>query len=313
MGTTIGYTEPRIVGTPGKEPRILLGPYAQSAAWRRGDILQNITTGTVSPPPVNGTSTLAGVAGPVLGTTLHVSYSASAGAPQATYYGAASYTASGLESVATPFVINVPAGNLPTVLVDSAGAPASADHFAAYLGTSPGNISLQQATRTTTALGATFTAANPLTNSVGWNRSVTNPSANIVGMAVDASSELFFSGGGGSFAVGPGSLLGAQTPMSPAITEAQSAYVIGLGQNQQVEMNLINTTAFYPSLIGTTAGLALDTATGFFIVDPGGSNKILTIVDRRPGVFIGPTTGGQVGDGGVRVIVEFAASSLVIQ
>jgi hypothetical protein len=258
-----------------------------------------------------GTSTLATAAAPAA-SAVTLGTSASAGAPAATYYSVVTYSASGAQSVPSQvFIQNVAAGNLPTIVVASAGAPAAADHFVVYMGLSPGSLSMQQAALTTTALGATFTAANPLTNSVGWNRSVTNPSANIVGLACDASNENFFDGTGGSFNVGPGSRLGADTSVPPLTPfEAQGAYVIGLGGGTTIEMNLINTTAYYPSLLGTTAGIALDSTTGFFIVDPAQSNKTVTIVGQRDGVYIGPTSPGTVGDLGARVIVQFTSGLL---
>lgn len=302
----ISYSEARLVGGNPKEPRIFLGPAAQGAAWRRGDFLQNIVTGTLSTPPLSGTGALATSAGP-LPAAITTSFTASAGAPAQSYYGQVSYTEAGQESqLSAPFIINVPAGFLPTVSVAAAGAPAGATNFAAYLGLQAGYPSLQQASRTTTALGATFTATNPLANSSGWNRSVTNPNAGLVGMAVAASNENFFDGAGGSFNIGAGSRTGANATMPPlAPTDVNLFYVAGLGQGQLFEINLSQAVAFYPSLVGTTAGLALDATSGFWFADPNGSNKILNIVDYRPGVATGPTNQGTIGDGGTRIVIEF--------
>lgn len=303
----IGYMEPRLVGGGLKEPKPFLGVPAQNAAWRRGSILAVTTTGSITLPPSAASGANLATAAAPAASAVTTGTSASAGAPAQTYYAVVTYTATGQETLPSQvFVINCPAGTLPTINVASAGAPAGATNFAAYMGTVLGYYSLQQATKTTTALGSTFTAANPLTNNQGWNQAATNASSGIVGIAQTASNETYFQGSGGSFNIGPGSLVGANTGIPPlAPLEAQAFYVTGLGYGQQLEMNLPQSLAFYPGLIGTTAGLTLDSTSGFHICDPSQSNKILTIVDFRQGVYIGQTQQGTVGDYGVRVVVEF--------
>ncbi len=306
MANTIGYTEPRLVGSGNlKEPKIFLGQALQGAAWRRGDILISSTTGTITAPPAGSGSLAALIPGTSTTSAVTFGSASTSGAAATTYYIAVTYTGSSTESAPSQtYVVNSPAGHTPTVTVASAGAPAAATGWNAYIGITPGGLSLENAAPT--SLGSAYTVTSPLTNNIGWNRAATNPSSGIVGLALNASNENFFDGSGGSFNVGPGSRLGANTGIPPlAPFEAQGFYVAGLGQGQLLEMNLINTTAWYPSLLGTTAGLALDATTGFFIVDPGQTNKIITITDKRDGVYIGPTAQGGTGDLGVRIIVQF--------
>lgn len=315
---TIGYYEPRIVGNGSiKEPvKFMVNP-AQGAAWRRGDIVVQATTGTITALPTAGQGALATAAipGSSGASAVTITNSASSGAPAQTYFIALTYTATSAESQPAYFVQNCPPGYIPTITVASAGAPSGATNFAAYVGLLPGYYSLQQASKTTTALGSAFNVAYPLTNSAGANRGATNLSGSILGLADSMSDETYFDGYGGSFTAGrAGSRLGSTNTIAPLTpTEAPLLYVVGLGNGQRVELNLVNTTAWSPYLLGTTAGLALDSSTGFFVVDPGQSNKIVTIVDQRPGVYIGPTASGTAGDLGARVVVEFSSSSLLIQ
>lgn len=309
---TIGYYEPRLVGTGGlKEPVKFLVAPAQNAVWRRGDILVQKTTGTITSLNPAGAGALASAAAPAA-SAVTVTTSASAGAPYQTYYGAVTYTATSQESPPYYFTITCLAGTLPSVTVASAGAPAGATNQATYLGTVPGYLSLQQATKTTTALGAAFVAANPLTNNAGASQAATNASANILGLADSMSTETYWDGPGGSLAGSPGSRLGAGQQIAPLTpTEAPLLYVVGLGNGQRIEMNLVNTTALSPYLVGTTAGIVLDSTTGFFVVDPGQTNKIVTVVDIRQGAYIGPAASGTTGDLGARVVVEFNSGLLI--
>jgi hypothetical protein len=312
---TIGYYEPRLVGSGSiKEPKKFLVNPAQGAAWRRGDIVVQTTTGTITALNPNGNGALASASAPAA-SAVTLGTSAVAGAPAATYYGAVTYTATSQESPPYYFIVNCPAGYLPTVNVASAGAPAGATNQATYLGLFPGYLALQQATKTTTALGATFTASNPLTNSTGANRGATNLSGSIIGLADSMSDETYFDGIGGSFTAGrASSRLGATNSVAPLTpTEAPMLYVVGLGFGQLVEMNLNQNTAWSPMLLNTQVGLTLDATTGFFTVDPTQSNKVAVIVDQRPGVYIGPTASGSSGDIGTRVIVEFLPAALAVQ
>ena len=83
-----------------------------------------------------------------------------------------------------------------------------------------------------------------------------------------------------------------------------------------VEMSLVNTTQWTgDTLIGTTVGIALDTATNLFIADNGQSNKVGIIREKvvGPNIFLpsGTVLGkGQVNDYGVRVWVEMTSTAL---
>jgi hypothetical protein len=311
MSIVVPYHEPVLVGTGAiKEPRQILGAPTQNAAWRRGSILRNITSGAVSPAP---TGALAAFAGPAA-SAITIGTSAVAGAPAATYYYQVTYTATGTESQPTQYIVNVNAGFVPTINVASAGAPTGATNYAYYASVEPGYYLLQQGTRTTTALGTTFTTAYPLTNVTGWNQAVTGTSANIVGVALADSNANYFDGTGGSFLAGTaGSRLGPSVnipPLSPF--EAQGVYVLGLGFGQIIEMNYTQAIPWTSNLVGSAVGISLDAATGWFYADPA-QTACAQIVGQRDGVYIGPTAPGTVGDFGTRVDVVFYATALAVQ
>ena len=135
-------------------------------------------------------------------------------------------------------------------------------------------------------------------------------------MAICASNENYYDGYGGSFTAGnPGSRLGSTNQLPPLTPdEAPLGYALTLGNGTILEMSLNSASGGWsPLLIGTTAGLTLDSTTGWFTVDTSQSNKVCTIVGQRPGVYIGPTASGNPGDTGVRVLVQFTSSSLLVQ
>ena len=316
---TIPYREPVFVGNPRHvEPYPVLVNPAQNAVWRRGDILVEATTGAIVLPQSNGAGTGTGIAGPT-SAVITATTSASAGAPAATYFVQVAYNVTNHTNESIPsalFEINCPPGFLPSVNVAAAGAPFSATNYQVYMGLLPTYLANQNGAAGT-ALGTPFVAANPLADYAGAQRGATNLNTNVLGMAICASNENYFDGYGGSFTAGnPGSRLGSTNTIDPLTpTEAPLGYVIALGAGTQIEMNL-NTASggFSPLLIGTTAGLTLDAASGWFTADTSQSNKILTIVGYRPGVYIGPTAQGNPGDLGARVVVQFTtASALLIQ
>lgn len=307
-----GYRAPSLVGTANlKEPLQRLALPAQNAAWRAGDILITKTTGTITAPPATGyagSGNLANTAAPgsTNGNAVTITNTATSGAAAATYYIMVTNTYTANEGPPSQvYVQNCPAGYTPQITVASAGAPAAATNWAAYVGIIYGSLSLQQATKTTTALGSAYTVPATLTNNIGLAQAATGSSTNIFGLAVNDSNAAYISGTGGSFLVGNSSILGSTTSISPLQpTEVQGAYAIGLGNGQLIEMSLVNTTAWYPSLLGSAVGLTLDSTTGFFVADPG-QTQVATIVDHRDGAYIGPTGNGTTGDTGVRVIVQF--------
>jgi hypothetical protein len=319
----IKYFEPQWVGTPGLAavPEVAYLP-AVNAAFRKGDILQYITTGTLAFPSggTGSTTAISTAAGPTFGAPVNVSSTAaqtsadgnvtitgvsSAGAPAQSYYVQLTWTATSNESLTgAEFVVNCAAGYLFSVQANTTHEPTGTTNFAAYIGEYPQTEVLQQASTTTTATGSAYTIANPLTNSAGVNRSVTNPSSNIVGLAVNNSSQHFYSGTGGAFTVGDQSLFGAtnsQPPLTPA--EPYLVYVAKLQMPAILEISFVQ--AWSIMYVGQTAGLTLDTTSGVFVADTTASNKILNIIGGSDGVSIGTSSVGTVGDTGKRILVQF--------
>ena len=312
----ISYRESQFVGNPNlKEPIPYLVSPAQDQTWNRGDILGLETVGTIVAPPGVGTGALASAAGP-LASAVTITNAATAGAQPHTYFIELTYTATSAESaVSQLFVQNCPAGYTPSVTVASAGAPAGATDFAAYIGLSPTSLALQQATKTTTALGSAYVATSPLTNYTGAFRVATNVASNIAGIAIDDSGALLFGGYSGSFTAGTvTSLFGSSNSMQPLMaTDAPLNMINGLGNGAQIEMNLNTASgAFTQALISQTAGITLDPATNFYTVDTTQSNKVCRIVDARQGVYIGPTASSDSSGLGTRVIVSFLPSVLAL-
>lgn len=298
------YREPVYIGQGGTEgptwDRIVVG---SGAAFRRGALLVQSNTGTVSTPaPTGSMSTTAGPAA----SAVTFGQSASAGAPGGTFFAYLTYTATSNESLpAGPYAFTVAPGNVLTINVASAGAPAAATNFAAYVSTVPTLECLQQATRTTTALGATFTCANPLTNSYGISGAATNVASGLIGIAASDSNAAFFSGIGGSASVGNASVFGALANYPPLDSIGAMAIPICKLAGSLWEFSLVQ--PYSPALDRTTAGITLDATTGFYVVDTSQSNKIVTI----QGASSGPSPFfGSVNDTGARVRVTFSSSAL---
>lgn len=301
----LAYVSPRLPGVPGIDStNIRSYSLAQGAAFREGDVLQLITTGTIVTPNPTGSTLGPNVPGPTssaitLGTTT------ASGAPAATYYILLTYTLTSNESATSlEQVVNVPAGYVPTVNVASAGAPAGATNYAAYIGLYPGGETLQQATRTTTALGTAFTTPYPLTNNQGVNEGATNPSASIVGIALQDSAAMYATGVGGSYTAGGlNQVLGAQggpPPLTPLYP--WQALVGSLLNSQPLEISLKQ--AWYPSLQGTTVGLTYDTASGWWIADNSVGNNTIASIQSK---VVAPDAGGP-GDTGARVVITFQSA-----
>jgi hypothetical protein len=286
---------------------------AQGAAFRRGDIVAKAITGAITTPSASS-GALAGKAGPST-SAITITNHAVAGAPATTYFIMCTYEDSGDSSQSNPsseVVYNCPAGNVPNVSVASAGAPAGADHFNIFVGLFPGGECLQNAAPV--LLGGNANLTYPLTNNYGANLCPTNPANNvgILGLA-DVASNALFTGGYPGQAAAPFPLpafgaSGSVPPLDPP--EAIQISLISLANNTLIEINLKNTTPYYPGLDGTTAGLAYDPATGFWYADPAGSHASLHLVTAVNGAYTtNPLTGvpvgsnpGQVGDFGVRMI-----------
>jgi hypothetical protein len=283
---------------------------AQNQVWNDGDILTNVTVGVLDNPTPNGA--LAAAAGPVLNFNLFLGVAASAGAPAQDYYGVASFTgAAGTESLASlDFVVSAPAGFLPTVLVTAVGAPAGATGFYAYLGVLPTVYWRQNIGAT--ALGVTFTAANPLTNSFGAAAAPAGTSTGILGMANEQSTNFYAGFPGGSASAGPRSLFGASQSMAPGWDNDGFKLPVLKLQSALIAINLLQ--PYYPSMDNSlSVGINIDSTntfipngTGFYIVDST-QTACATVIKRviqNPGVEAN-------GDVGARVLVKFFPSSLV--
>jgi len=323
----VPYIAPQLVGVGqnGMSPWVLPYVCGQSAGgmlntFRRWDFLLLTTTGTIVTPSGGATSggtSLATTAGPALAAgqgifsiisaatsitsgAVTVTATAAAGAPAQTFFCIVTYTntSGSNESLSSQeFIIYCPANLLPSVNVASAGAPTGASTFALYVGLYPGYEALQQASKYTTSLGSAFQIPNPLTNSLGLARAATNASANIVGLAQDDSNALYFSGVGGSGAIGNQSLFGATMTQQPLTGNDAFLNLVVKLQVQVIEISLVQ--AWNPMLAGgAVAGLLLDPTTGFFVADTSQSNKIFNII----GLAAGPSSvQGGVGLTGSRV------------
>jgi len=235
-----------------------------------------------------------------LGTT------ASANAPALTYYHYFTYTATANESlISGPYIQNVNAGFVPNPTVLALGAPAAATNSAVYTSLLPTYEALQQATKTTTALGTPFAESYPLTNSISAAGAATNVAGALLGIANADSNATFFSGAGGAQSVGNTSLFGATQSFPPLDSLGALAIPTTKLQNCLFEFSLVQ--PFFPALNGTQVGLTLDATTGFYVVDTSQSNKVAVITElsQGPAPFY-PT----IGDVGARVKVSFIASAL---
>jgi hypothetical protein len=294
----LGIIGPRLVAVAGNESFVPRNYFPiQGALYREGDILTLQTVGTILTPAPTGA--LATFAGPTLGSDFSISGSTStitqngvtiaavtaAAAPANSYYIILTYTAAGTESLAgTEFIVNSIAGYVPSVNVAAAGAPAGATNFAYYVALISGSEALQQATRTTTALGATFTTPYPFTNSTGVNRATNTASTvPIVGIAQNDVAAVYATGVGGSFvAGGPGNVLGTWgNPYPLGQQDPVQTIVVSLAGNQPIEISLKQ--PWSNALIGATAGIVTDATTGFHILDTTQANKLFTIQAKVTG------------------------------
>jgi hypothetical protein len=321
--------EPKWIPTGGIiSPRTVQVYPAQQAAWRTGDLLINVTTGTVT-TPTGGTATSftnatgANTPGPSLGTApvpfnvTSSSYSATQGAVTVTASASASAPAQSLWCIVTytitattesqnsaPFLINTVAGVLPIVNVTATGAPAGATTYALYAGFLPLSYYRQSAV---TALGSTTTTAYPLTNSSGVNKAAAGVSTGIIGMA-DSDSDAYFAGilgatAGGSQNTGKRSLFGATQSFGPGWTnDAFALPVTKLGPGL-IELSLVQ--GFYPSLIFASTGFNIDATTGYFVAD-----TTQTAAGTIQDIAFSPGQ-GNVGDTGARVRVQLNSSAVV--
>jgi hypothetical protein len=322
---TYSFLEPAVAGTVGQTGSFNLNPYwtpAQVPAWKRGDFLQLITTGALYYPS-GGISTLATTAGPTTLQPININAAAAsvtangitvvgvttANAPAQAYYIVLTWSGSTTQSTGqsveslsgAEFVVNCVAGVTPKFY--AANPNNTSVSLIVYASTYP-QSEVFQGNAAGFGSGNSVTLNYPLTNSVGVNQSVTNPSANVAGLAVHSSNAFYFSGSGGSFAANERSLFGATDAVPPnhpaetyqaqVINPANTLFVLSLKQ------------AYNNSMQGQqTAGLTLDANSGYFVADTTASHAILTIQGLLSGAQIGPTATGGPGDIGTRVLVTF--------
>lgn len=309
-------------------PRTVQGYPAQTAAWRDGDILTPVTTGTITLPTqgagnfTNATGALT--PGPSLGTNpvpfqinnssssqtqgvVTVTGTTAASAPAQTYFVEVTYVETSLTNesqVSVPFIINCAAGVTPNVNVASAGAPAGADHYAVYASFMPNTFWLQHAV---VALGTATAIVYPLTNSIGLNKGSVGISSSIFGMA-DSDSDAYFAGQlgaapGGSQATGKRSLFGATQSYGPGWTNDPYALPVTKLQIGLMEINLVQ--AYSPGLNYASVGFNIDSATGYFTAD---TTQTAAAVIQDLAYY--PDT-GNTGDFGARVRIKLNGSALI--
>lgn len=301
---------PSLVGQPGANQPFNLDFISASpyAVFRRMDILAQATTGSLTNPNPNGSISAIvppAITSSIVAPTVTGSSAAARFIMFYTYVGAGS-----IESQPSPeYVLTLAAGTTYTLTVPTAGAPAAATDFNTYIGVISGGEFQQVAG---TALGSAATIPNPLTNYNGVIQAATNASANIVGFA-ESDYDVTYAPRAG--ATGPGysnrDLFGIDATQPPlGYLEQYQASYYKLNANQQLfEASLVQ--GWYPSLIGTTAGILLSTAASCHAVDTSQSNKIITIVGKVQGpdnVAYGSV--GDVGDTGARIICRFNSGTI---
>lgn len=318
-------TGPSLFGTNGGQAPVPRSYYLhQSPSFRESDFLALVTTGTINTPSPQGG--LATATGPSLGQNFNLPNTSASltvgnvaitatgsGAPTnaVSYYVQLTYCDSGSESIpGAEFILNCAGGVLPIVNVTTAGGT-GAGHYSPYIGLFSGGEARQVAALTTQAINSAFTFPSPLTNNIGINQAATNQSGSIVGIAMADAEARYARGVGGAANVGgPGNLLGYWANPSPlGPPDPLQMLVQPLINGQLVSINLKQ--AWYPSLIGTTAGLLIDPTSGYFVLDNSQSNKIATIVGMSQ--LAGSVTSPIIspGDTYVRVNAVFSASAVI--
>lgn len=294
-----------MIGTPGNDTLFPKpGIIGYNAAWKEADFL-TYTAGTAAKLPAP-TGSMAALAGPVYGTpNIVVVQHASAGAPGGVYYIVVSYTATTNESnVSQEFTVASAAGYVPGITAASAGAPAAATDFAVYASLFSGGEALQQASKTTTALGTQFNIPNALINQYGFQRSASSDSA-LLALSMHDSAEIYEKGlGGGNTAGGPGNILGIWANPPPfSLDFNYQALVYSLG-GRYVEMSLVQ--PWNQGLVGAAVGITLDATSNQFVADTGATQigNIAWYVDGSPAAVGGPFQTGTR----VAVLIEATAA-----
>jgi hypothetical protein len=305
----VPYVMPRVFGTPGIDsPTLANYQKAQNAAFKAGDFLALVTTGTIVNPNPNGS--IAAAPGPIMpnvvGSPVTITNVTASGAVATTYYIILTYTgAAAIESLpSVEYLFSSPAGFAPRVVVTNVGAPVGATGTGLYVGLVPGSEAQQIAA---TAFAANGNVPYPLTNYQGVNQATTNQAANIVGLALHGSDAVWATGVGGSSTAGANRNLLGVTANPPPIggPENFGVNVVKLLANQPLVLSLVQ--PYYNNI--TAVGLLLDTVSGKFVADSSQSNKIFTISTALDMIDTSNSSGGVnipgVGVAGRQVLGSF--------
>ena len=302
---TLQYTNPGLVATPGIQAfRVMSVLKAQSAVFRRGDLLKNVTTGTITfPSPQGSMAAIALTAAVTTGTT------SSSGAPAQFYYYYYTYAAS-IERITLP---SAEGSYL------RCGWPGGDHHGSHSRGSRGGNVvdpvrwprrrTVEWQQVTGTSLGSAATIPYPLTNSVGANRCATNDNSNILGIAVD-DYDVYYAPNNGSAGTSNRSPFGMDVTTPPSgFLEQYQAKVWLISNGQRFEMSVVQP---YPVAQFGTLGINYESAVGAFAADNSQSNKPLTLVGKVQGPT-NPTydSVGTNGDIGWRGIFTIASSAVL--
>ena len=276
-----------------------------AAQFRAGDFLILSTTGTLTYPAAPANWAIG--VHPIVVPTVAYTVTGSTNARTLYYY--YTYTDGTYETLPSPwFTLPMPAGNTATITVAAAGAPASATEFNLYMGYNPYQA-WQQVAATALGSAAAVPTGNTLTNYQGAIRSGNNPSANILGMALDDYDILFTNIGE---ATGAGTqtntkLFGPDmTSLDPEQYQVKFAKMGGSPAQRFVISTLQPSVGLY-----ATAGLEYSATQGVFYLDTSQSNKIVTVVDVDDNLDNWPASQPfDTGLAGAQVIAAFNAGTL---
>jgi hypothetical protein len=288
----VPYVMPRVFGTPGiNSPTLANYQKAQNAAFKAGDFLALVTTGTIVNPNPNGS--IAAAPGPimpnVIGSPVTITNVATANAVAATYYIILTYVGAGsIESLpSVEYLFSSPAGFTPNIVVTAVGSPVGSTGTGTYIGLVPGSEAQQAAS---TNFTVAYHQAITLANYQGVNQATTNQAANIVGLALHGSAAVWATGVGGSSTAGGNANILGVTANPPPIGDPGNfgVVVVKLLASQPLVLSLVQ--PYYNNI--TSVGLLLDTVSGKFVADSSQSNKIFTITTALDLIDTSNSSGG---------------------
>lgn len=276
-----------------------------AAQFRAGDFLILSTVGTLTYPAAPAGWAI-GVHPSVVPTVAYTTTGTTNARALYYYY---TYTDGTDETLPSPwFTLPMPQGTTATITVPSAGAPASATEFNTYIGYNPYQA-WQQVSGTALGSAAAVPTGNALTNYQGAVRSGNNPSANILGLALDDYDILFTNIGE---ATGAGTFSNTKlfgpdmTSLDPEQYQVKFAKMGG-SPSQRFVISCLQPS---PGL-NVTAGLEYSTTQNVFYLDTSQSNKIVTIVDIDDNLDNWPASQPfDTGLAGAQVIAAFNAGTL---